>query len=153
MKMSAILSDCRTYRYALSRSWDESLATVVFIGLNPSTADETKDDPTIRRCIGFAKSWGYGSLVMLNLFAYRATDPTKLQLVEDPVGPDNNWHIKTVSKASDLVVAAWGNHGSLLRRSTIVKRAVPKLYHLGLTKIGEPRHPLYLKKTTKPQPL
>ncbi len=82
MKSDAELSKCRAYRYALWRTWDESKPFAMFVGLNPSTADELEDDPTIRRCINFSKLWGYGGLCMVNLFAYRATDPTALFLVQ-----------------------------------------------------------------------
>lgn len=85
MKKSAILSDDRKYRYSLSRVWDESKNKVMFIGLNPSTADETEDDPTIRRCINFAKSWGYVGLEMTNLFAFRATAPKDMKNTKEPI--------------------------------------------------------------------
>lgn len=90
MKKTAKLSDCRTYRYELWRTWDESKPYAMFIGLNPSTADETEDDPTIRRCINFAKTWGYGGLCMTNLFAYRATQPEDMKRASDPIGNKND---------------------------------------------------------------
>ena len=90
MKTDAKLSECRKYRYALWRTWDETKPHVMIIGLNPSTADETKDDPTITRCINFAKSWGYGGVCMANLFAYRATEPTVMKGSTDPVGTEND---------------------------------------------------------------
>lgn len=161
MTSGAIFSPCRTWRYKLWRSWDESLPTVAFIGLNPSTADETANDPTIRRCIGFAKSWGYGTFVMLNLFGYRATDPRELYTTGSPelgltkdffVGPDNDSHILTESAFASRVVAAWGNHGALYGRAKWAIDNISKLHHLGLTHVGQPKHPLYLSKSLVPQP-
>ena len=119
---NATFSDCRKYRYALSRTWNDKKKTILFIGLNPSTADEKIDDPTIRRCINYAQNWGYGSLLMVNLFAYRATLPTELKNVKNPIGNDNDLHIIELSKKADLAVAAWGNEGSLLNRDKEVKK-------------------------------
>lgn len=93
MIKDAILSEDRKYRYILSRTWDETKPTVLFIGLNPSTADENEDDPTIRRCIIFAKSWGYGGLIMANLFAFRTTNPQGLYSEKNPVGSENDYYI------------------------------------------------------------
>ena len=151
MKSSAILSEDRVYRYVLYRMWDRSKDCAIFIGLNPSTADETKNDPTIRRCMGFAKSWGYGSVYMLNLFAFRATDPDDLVEAEDPVGPRNDSYIQIITKYNGIIVAAWGNHGSWLNRDRQIQAMLPGLYHLGLTKCGQPKHPLYLSAATKPR--
>lgn len=151
MIRSAVFSPDRVYRYELWRQWGES-PIVAFIGLNPSTADETVDDPTIRRCIGFAKSWGCGGLVMLNLFAYRATDPRQLLIAEDPVGPDNDAHLKSAVARSDMTVAAWGVHGKLQNRGWHVVGMLGEGAHLqalGLTKDGYPRHPLYLPSATE----
>ena len=112
---SATFSECRRYRYSLSRVWEWSDFQAVFVGLNPSTADESNDDPTIRRCIGFAKDWGFGGILMLNLFAFRATKPEDMKLADDPVGPDND---KTLRHWLDQYqgLACWGNHGSHLNR-------------------------------------
>lgn len=146
----AVLSSCRTYRYALSRVWDASKPYALFIGLNPSTADEWEDDPTIRRCIGFAKGWGYGGLVMANLFAYRATEPAKMMEARDPVGVTNDdWLVELASQAG-VVIAAWGNQGAFLQRSTHVKALLPTLHYLKLNQSEEPAHPLYLKSTLTP---
>ena len=93
MKSEAILSVDRKYRYVLTRTWDETLPNIMFVGLNFSTADETTDDPTIRRCINFAKSWGYGGLYMVNLFAYRSTNPNNIRIVDNPIGDDNDSYI------------------------------------------------------------
>ena len=143
---SATFSNCRKYRYALSRSWDAKKKIVLFIGLNPSTADEKKDDPTIRRCINYAQSWGFGGLQVANLFAYRATKPTKLRYVENPVGDDNDQQLIKLSKMADLTVAAWGNEGALINRDKQVIKLIPNLMCLKINKSGQPAHPLYQKK-------
>ena len=122
----------------------------MFIGLNPSTADETNDDPTIRRCVNFAKSWGYGALCMTNLFAFRATKPEVMKQQKDPIGEKNNHYIKKFARGAGVVIAAWGVHGSFWARDHEVKLMLPRLHHLGLTKHGDPRHPLYLKKDLSP---
>lgn len=116
---------------------------LVFIGLNPSTADENKDDPTIRRCIGFAKRFGFDGVVMLNLFAFRATLPEVMKAAPNPVGPHNDAVIK--SYLGNTFIAAWGVHGSFLGRDREVSAMIPELFCLGTTKEGHPRHPLYLK--------
>ncbi len=152
MTSDAIFSKDRVYRYSLVRIWDGTKDLVSFIGLNPSTADETKDDPTIRRCSQFAKDWGYGGLVMLNLFAYRSTDPKALKTVADPVGPGNNTQILHVSSMlNSPMIAAWGTHGTYLNRGEEVKLLLnDKLHYLRLTKDGHPSHPLYLPKKLTP---
>ena len=125
----------------------------MFIGLNPSTADETEDDPTLNRCIKYAKSWGYGGVCMANLFSYRATDPENMLSATDPVGKDNDrWLIK-LSDQAGLVVAAWGNTGSYMGRSEQVRKLVPNLHCLKINKSGEPAHPLYQKATLQPVPM
>lgn len=150
---AAVLSDCGTYRYFLSRRFGFEARTVAFIGLNPSIADATLDDPTIRRCVNFAKSWGAGSLWMVNLFAFRSTQPRALHAAADPIGPDNDAWLDRAVSAAELVVAAWGTHGSLLGRSEQVRRRFQgKLHSLSLTKSGMPGHPLYIRADTKPSP-
>ena len=146
---NAIFSDCRKYRYALSRTWNGKKKTILFIGLNPSTANEKIDDPTIRRCINYAQNWGYGSLLMVNLFAYRATLPTELKNAKNPIGNDNDLHIIELSKKADIAVAAWGNEGNLLNRDKEVKKILPNLMCLKINKSGQPAHPLYQKKDLK----
>ena len=133
----------------LSRTWNSKKKTILFIGLNPSTADEKIDDPTIRRCINYAQNWGYGSLLMVNLFAYRATMPSELKNVKNPIGNDNDLHILELSKKADLTVAAWGNEGFLLNRDKVVKKLIPNLMCLKINKSGQPAHPLYQKKDLK----
>ena len=127
MKSDAVLSADRAYRYALWRAWDERLESVMFIALNPSTADERTDDPTLRRCMGFARNWGYGSVTMANLFAWRATEPRDLLTAPDPIGPDNDAWLERLAAQSGLVVAAWGNHGAHLGRAARVRDLLPGL--------------------------
>ncbi len=141
----AFFSDDRKYRYVLWRIWDEDRPFVNFIGLNPSTADETIDDPTMRRCAGFAKSWGYGGFYMTNLFAYRATKPVDLKKALDPIGMDNNKWLLDIEKKVDKVVFVWGVHGVFMKRDEFVKSLISKGYYIELSKHGQPKHPLYLK--------
>ncbi len=145
MKNTAKLSRCRKYRYALWRTWDDSLPFVMFVGLNPSTADENTDDPTLIRCMNFAKSWGYGGVCMANLFAFRATDPNVMKSAEKPVGRLNNKWLRELAGQAGLVVAAWGNDGAYLGRSQKVVNMIPQLHCLKMNKSGEPAHPLYQK--------
>ena len=152
MMKDAILSEDRKYRYILSRTWDETKPTVLFIGLNPSTADENENDPTIRRCIKFAKSWGYGGLLMANLFAFRSTNPQELYSAQDPIGSENNYFIKEYADKSELIIACWGNHGRFNNRSQKVFELLGGLNCLDINKSGEPKHPLYIRSDTKPKP-
>lgn len=147
----AVFSPCRQYRYVLRRAWNSDLPECMFIGLNPSTADETLDDPTIRRCIRYAFDWGYGGLLMTNLFAYRATDPNIMKAAADPVGAENNAYIKGYAIECGVVVAAWGTDGIHMNRASEVRQLLPQLHYLRLTKDGHPGHPLYLPKTLTPQ--
>lgn len=148
IESSAIFSPCRTYRYQLWRRWGPG-QPVVFIGLNPSTADESQDDPTIRRCIGYAQAWGYPALLMLNLFAFRATNPKDMMIAKDPVGPENDRHLLKECLGR-MTIAAWGKDGSHLGRSASI--AIHGLHCLKLNHDGSPAHPLYLKKTLTPAP-
>lgn len=152
IKTGAKFSVCRTYRYGLWRVWGDQKQMLAFIGLNPSTADENVDDPTIRRCIRFAHDWGFGALMMLNLFAYRTTDPRLLERVEDPIGPLNDEWIGTQARACGGVVAAWGHHGGRLSRDQAVMSMLDGIHvlALGTTHEGHPRHPLYVAAKTKP---
>jgi hypothetical protein len=153
VKNSAALSDCRRYRYALWRTWDDTLPRVMFIGLNPSTADEKGDDPTLRRTMDFARRWGFGGVGNGNLFAYRATDPKVMMAAEDPVGRENDRWLKRLAADAGLVVAAWGNDGGFRGRSAEVRRLLPDLHCLKLNASGEPAHPLYQRADTQPRPL
>lgn len=150
----AEFSACRTWRYALWRQWDwQGYANqVMFIGLNPSTADETEDDPTIRRCIQFAKDWGYGGLIMMNAYAFRATDPKVMKASTDPVGPGNDEALAYRRSQVGLIVAAWGAHCPPERESRICQVIGKTIQCLGKTKAGRPKHPLYLRADTQLQP-
>jgi len=152
MDGSAVFSVCRTYRYSLSRVWNPKRPSVMFVGLNPSTADEQEDDPTVRRCIGFARKWNLGGLILVNLFAYRSTDPAGLVEAGDPVGPGNDKHILASARAAARVVLAWGTKGSLLDRDQHVLSLLPSAHCLGVTKDGHPKHPLYLAGNTVVRP-
>ncbi|MFW6039414.1 MAG: DUF1643 domain-containing protein [bacterium] len=150
---SANFSRCRTYRYALRRVWRKDASQVMFVGLNPSTADERDDDPTVRRCVGFARSWGYGGVILTNLFGYRSPDPQLLVQIADPIGPRTDWWLRRLAVEADLTVAAWGARGGLYQRDRIVLKKLAEPCCLGLTQAGYPRHPLYLPAETKPAPL
>lgn len=150
MKSDATFSQCRRYRYVLWRLWDESKPYAMFVGLNPSTADETLNDPTIKRCMAFARSWGYGGLCMANLFAFRATYPPILRAAKDPVGPDNDQWLRELAKAAGVIVAAWGNDGAFLGRSKVVSSNIQNLMCLKVNKTGEPAHPLYQPASATP---
>ena len=150
MKNGATLSPCRTYRYDLWRTWIGGNGYAMFVGLNPSTADETQDDPTIRRCIAFAKSWGYAGLCMTNLFAFRATNPGDMKRAADPIGPQNDYVLKERASRAGIVIAAWGRHGTHKDRAWWVRMMLPQLHYLRLTKDGHPGHPLYLPKELVP---
>ena len=153
---SAIFSEDRRYRYLLTRRVGTSQSRVLFIMLNPSAADEERNDPTIRRCIGFASDWGFGLLEVVNLFALISTDPKGLLDAEDPVGPDNDATIQDALQGADKVILAWGDDGLRhKRRSAEVMAMVSKTtrpYHLGLTQKGAPRHPSRRRRDTLPTP-
>ena len=148
---SAGLSHCKTYRYWLRRIWSRKLPQCTFIGLNPSTADGASDDPTLRRCVNFAKSWGFGSLLLVNLFAMRATHPKMLRQAIDPIGPRNDLWLKRAVNESSIVIAAWGNGGDFCQRQSQVIPSLGKLHCLGTTAKGMPRHPLYCDRTCVPK--
>jgi len=152
MKTGAMFDATEQYRYSLWREWNPTLPKVGFVMLNPNRADATQDDPTIRRCLGFARSWDYGSLEVVNLFAYRTAHPQNLQPVVDPVGKMNDRILKTLAERVDHIVIAWGNWGTWQQRNQIVLELFREqsLYCFGLTKRGQPYHPLYLRSTLKP---
>lgn len=153
MQRDAVFSPGRLYRYELERKWDERLGTVLFVMLNPSTADASVDDATVERCIGYAASWGYGTLLVGNLFALRSTDPSKLKRVSDPVGPGNDDALRSLASRADLVLAAWGARGILMGRDQTVLEMLDVEWHaLAETKAGQPHHPLYLRKDLSPYP-
>jgi hypothetical protein len=148
-----VFSEGRLYRYTLWRQWGETESYAMFIGLNPSTADEVQDDPTIRRCIDFSKQWGFSGLCMTNLFAFRATDPKNMKRCPKPVGDHNDHWLVECARNAGVVVAAWGNHGRFLGRDAEVISIVDRLECFGLTKEKCPMHPLYLPKTSTLIPL
>ncbi|MHB8260439.1 MAG: DUF1643 domain-containing protein [Bacteroidia bacterium] len=145
MLSDAVISPDEQYRYLLTRIWDKDKPIVNFIGLNPSTADKVDDDPTMRRCVAFAKSWGYGGLYMTNLFAFRATKPEDMMKAIDPIGKENDKHLLEAEKTVNEVVFAWGIGGTFLDRDKQVLNLITKGHYIALTKGGHPRHPLYLK--------
>lgn len=142
MRREALISPCDKYRYWLLREWDPSCQMVLWVMLNPSTADGSKDDATIRRCIEFSRRWGYGSLMVVNLFAYRATDPKELYRVGlvESVGPNNWTWLETMAGRTDKGIMAWGNGGYYPRPDLPTHRG--GWWHLGMTKNREPLHPL-----------
>lgn len=150
MEVGTYFSADRQYRYTLWREWLLGEGYAMFIGLNPSTADELNDDPTVRRCIGYAESWGFKGLMMTNIFAYRATDPVQMMRQFDPVGPANDAHLRLMAKNAGVVVAAWGAHGIHMSRGSQVRRMLEPLHYLKFTKSGQPQHPLYLPKILRP---
>ena len=151
MIKKAKISDCRRYRWWLSRVWNPELPLLYIIMLNPSTATHEVDDATIRVCIVRAVRNGFGGIVVLNLFAYRATSPDDMKAAPDPVGHACNSYITTIIPRDGKVLCAWGNHGSFNNRDQFVKALLRgrKLYHLGLTKQGQPKHPLRIPYSQK----
>ena len=125
----------------------------MIIGLNPSTADQTRNDPTITRCINFSRSWGYGGVCVTNLFGFRATAPTELKAHHDPIGKENDAWVHEMAKGAAITVAAWGNHGKFLNRSLEILPSLDQLHCIKMNKSGEPAHPLYLKAELKPVPM
>lgn len=152
MKTSAVMSPCKRYRYELRRVWDEQKPLVLFICLNPSTADEQTEDNTSRVCINYAKRWDYGGLLMGNLFAYRSTDPKVLRFVADPVGKENDVWLQKLQSEAALVICAWGALGKLMGRDKEVISFLKDPYCLTQRKNGCPGHPLYKQADLKPLP-
>ena len=154
MQTGAEFDPTGCYRYLLWRSWDEQAPSLGFVMLNPSRADARVDDPTIRRCLGFARSWGYGSLEVVNLFAYCTAQPSDLRRVSNPIGAENDRYLAALGQRVDHILLAWGNGGALQARD----RAVLPLLNsrtvscLGTTKLGQPRHPLYVRRELQPSP-
>jgi hypothetical protein len=150
--MSAVISECGTYRYALSREFSEGKGRLLFVMLNPSTADAASDDPTIRRCAGFARQDGFSALDVANVFAFRATDPRALFRTSDPVGPENDSWLKRLAGRADKIILAWGNLAPKNRADGVVRLLrgpeLRPLFALRITKVGAPQHPLYVAKST-----
>lgn len=153
----ALYSDCEQYRYRLRRIWSaESPSRVAFLMLNPSTASEIANDPTVERCERRARQMGYGGFEVVNIFAYRATNPKALYNVKDPAGQHHLQAIDDAISTNDSLICAWGAHGKLNDQGARIRDFVfarsDAVYHLGLTKHGEPRHPLYLSYDVSPEP-
>ncbi|MCE8523435.1 DUF1643 domain-containing protein [Ruegeria pomeroyi] len=151
---TAIYSDCERYRYSLTRVWDPAGRKALFVMLNPSTATEVQNDPTVERCERRARTLGFGAFQVTNIFAWRDTDPRKMRAAADPVGPENDAAILAGTEWADQIVAAWGTHGTHLDRGPAVERLLRgtglPLFHLGLTKDGHPKHPLYIGYAQQP---
>jgi len=152
IKSRALYSECDTYRYGLERRWGEG-GLLLYVMLNPSTATEARNDPTIERCQRRAAALGFGAMRIANLFAFRATRPEDLRRAGDPVGPQNDALLEAWSREAQMTLAAWGVHGAHLGRAGVVApRLRGDVRHLGLTKAGHPRHPLYVSYEQNPQP-
>ena len=153
---TAVYSPCERYRYSLTRIWQPDGRRVNFVMLNPSTATEVQNDPTVERCERRARALGYGSFAVTNIFAWRDTDPKAMRAATDPVGPANDAAITERAQWADDVIAAWGTHGAHLDRGAAVvvllRDTGKPLFHLGLSKAGHPKHPLYLPYTQSPEP-
>lgn len=151
----AVYSPCESYRYLLTRTWDATRPKLLFAMLNPSTATEVQNDPTVERCERRARTLGFGAFRVTNIFAFRATDPRVMRAEPDPIGPGNDAALAASARWADQVICAWGGHGTHLRRGPQVEALLRAtgcpLYHLGLTKDGQPRHPLYIAYATQPK--
>jgi len=152
----AIYSDCENYRYSLTRVWDQRGKRVTFVMLNPSTATEVQNDPTVERCERRARTLGYGGFCVTNIFAWRDTDPKKMRAAADPIGPFNDQAILQACDWAHDIVASWGSHGAHLNRGVAVRRLLAEqtkpVLHLGLTAHGHPKHPLYIAYAQTPEP-
>lgn len=152
---TAVYSDCESYRYQLTRTWDPKGRRALFIMLNPSTATEVQNDPTVERCERRARTLGFGAFRVTNIFAWRDTDPKAMRAVPDPVGPHNDTILQEGCAWAHQVIAGWGSHGDHLGQGQKIARLLLKLgrpvHHLGLTKAGHPRHPLYIAYAQQPQ--
>lgn len=151
----ALYSDCERYRYSLTRIWDDSAGRVHFCMLNPSTATEVQNDPTVERCERRARALGFGGFRVTNIFAWRDTDPRNMRAATDPIGPDNDTAILEAADWADQTICAWGTHGAHLARGAQIESALRALgvplFHLGLSKAGHPKHPLYIAYTQQPE--
>jgi hypothetical protein len=154
---TALLSECGSYRYRLGRIWEPAGPGILFVMLNPSTADAFQDDPTIRRCMGFARSWGFGSFHAGNLFAWRSSKPADLFLTEDPAGKENHLHLEALARDCSRIICAWGNEPVLKKMGVSDGRNLlppairnRELYYLRQSKGGTPWHPLYLPSEVSP---
>jgi hypothetical protein len=150
----AVFSPCRRWRYLLWRCWDPARPVANFLMLNPSTADEFKLDPSCTRARNYAERWGYGAVVITNVFGWRATDPADMKAARDPVGPGNDRAIVKAARSAKLVVCAWGNHAEHLGRADAVLGLLSRvrLHALRVNSSGHPAHPLYLPSRLDPTP-
>ncbi len=150
----AVFDDAQEFRYWLARIWDVNRPAVNFIMLNPSTADQYHDDPTVARCLHYARRWGYGTLLVTNIFAKRSTNPKVLYTADDPIGPSNDNYLLKAASEADLRVVGWGTHGALRHRHAAVLHQLADfpLASLGATRDGFPKHPLYLRANTPVMP-
>ncbi len=153
---TAVYSDCERYRYLLTRVWEPAGRRALFIMLNPSTATEVQNDPTVERCERRARALGFGAFRVTNIFAWRDTDPKKMRAAADPVGPANDAAIADSCPWADQIIAAWGAHGAHRDRGAQVEALLRgtgrAVHHLGLTQAGHPKHPLYIAYTQQPEP-
>ncbi len=151
---TAVYSACEAYRYLLTRVWDAGGTKALFVMLNPSTATERQNDPTVERCERRARVLGFGAFRVTNIFAYRATDPRVMRAQADAIGPGNDAAIADSAGWADYIICAWGSHGVYLGRGMQVagqlRAAEQPLHHLGLTQGGQPKHPLYIGYDTQP---
>ena len=152
---TAVYSDCERYRYSLTRVWNDQTDKVLFVMLNPSTATEVQNDPTVERCERRARTLGFGGFRVTNIFAWRDTDPRNMKAANDPIGPHNDATLFEGAVWADTIVAAWGTHGVHMNRglqvAVLLKATQRPLFHLGLSKQGHPKHPLYLPYTQQPE--
>jgi hypothetical protein len=152
---TATYSECERYRYDLTRIWAKDQGRIAFVMLNPSTATEVQNDPTVERCERRARALGFGAFRVCNIFAWRDTDPFKMRKAAEPVGPDNDAAIIAACGWADQIVCAWGTHGAHLSRGpaveTLMRGTGKPLYHLGLSKAGHPKHPLYISYAQQPE--
>ena len=151
----AVYSSCERYRYALTRIWDKNAGRVAFVMLNPSTATEMQNDPTVERCERRARALGFGGFRVTNIFAWRDTDPKNMRMAKAPIGPENDTTIQEACTWANKVIAAWGNHGAYLERGAevikLLRGSGRPILHLGLSKQGHPKHPLYIAYSQQPE--
>jgi hypothetical protein len=145
---SAVISPCNRYRYRLSRDWGDSAKRCLFVMLNPSTADAVRTDPTFRRCIKFAQQWGFGAVDVGNLYGFRATRPSDMRKAKDPIGPENDQHLRELARRASRIVVAWGEKAEPARADAVVRlleeeRPFEVRFCFGWTKDGQPLHPLF----------
>ncbi|MFT5065797.1 MAG: hypothetical protein ACJAXK_001378 [Yoonia sp.] len=153
-RSTAIYSDCERYRYSLTRVWDDTGKRALFVMLNPSTATEVQNDPTVERCERRSRALGFGAFRVTNIFAWRDTDPRDMRAAADPIGPENDATILEGADWADTVLAAWGTHGVHRDRGpqveAMLRDTLNPLFTLGITKHGHPKHPLYIAYTQQP---